>query len=188
MDTRGKIIDAAVNLFIQQGIARTTTRQIASAAEVAEGSIYRYFPSKDELAWQVFHDYHQLLAEQLHRSIEGKQDLLDKVEKLVGCFLSLADEDWLMFKYYLTSQHTHMQKVKDDACTPYKVVLKIIEELINSNVIKKNDASVLTAMVMGAVHQIAINKIYGRIQGDLSKHKTLVTQTICRMLDVSDSS
>ena len=106
----------------------------------------------------------------------------------MGCFLSLADEDWLMFKYYLTSQHTHMQKVKDDACTPYKVVLKIIEELINSNVIKKNDASVLTAMVMGAVHQIAINKIYGRIQGDLSKHKTLVTQTICRMLDVSDSS
>ena len=187
MNTQEKIVTAAVGLFIEQGIARTTTREIASSASVAEGSIYRYFPSKDELAWQVFHDYHQSLAQQLLKSTENESTLEGKIDALVNCFLTMADEDWLMFRYYLTSQHTHMQRVSVDLLTPYKVIYKIIEELIASKVIRENECALITAMVMGAVHQIPINKIYGRIEGELVNYKKLVTQTIYKMLDVAES-
>lgn len=182
MGTRDKIIIAAVELFIQQGIARTTTKEIASGAGVSEGSIYRYFPSKDEMAWQIFENYHSQLAEQLKQSTIGKETLVDKVSALVECFLSLADKDWLMFKYYLTSQHTHISKVDNQTATPYKVVLSLIEDLVQSNQIKHKNSSVLAAMVMGAVHQVGINKIYARINGELSIHKDLVAQTIIIML------
>lgn len=186
MSTRDKIVTAAVDLFIKQGIAGTTTREIAASASVAEGSIYRYFPSKDELAWQVFDEYHQTLAQKLLQSVINEQQLMDKIAALVHCFLSMADEDWLMFRYYLTSQHTHMQKVDSTTLTPYKVVLQVVQELIKSEVIKSNDVNLLCAMVMGAVHQIGINKIYGRIQGDLLPHKQLVTQTIFQMLNANE--
>jgi AcrR family transcriptional regulator len=47
-DRRRAIIDAVVPLLVSQG-ADVTTRQIADAAGVAEGTIFRVFASKDEL-------------------------------------------------------------------------------------------------------------------------------------------
>ena len=42
-------MDAAANLFAEKGFHRTTTRDIAEAADVAEGTLYNYFASKEDL-------------------------------------------------------------------------------------------------------------------------------------------
>ena len=184
MNTRNKIVKSAVSMFIQQGIAKTTTKQIASSAAVAEGSIYRYFPSKEELAWQVFRDYHQYLAIQLQKSVSQDLNLKQKINSLVSCFFKMADEDWLMFSYYVTSQHTHIGRVTEDMLTPYQVLTNVVEEGINAGDIRAVNISVMTAMVMGAVHQIAINKIYSRINGELYVYSGLVSNMIANMLKV----
>jgi AcrR family transcriptional regulator len=44
-----QILDAAARLFATQGFHQTTTRQIAAEAGVAEGTIYNYFTSKQDL-------------------------------------------------------------------------------------------------------------------------------------------
>ena len=182
MSTRDKIVKSAVTLFIQQGVAKTTTKQIAHSASVAEGSIYRYFPSKEELAWQVFKNYHQYLAIQLQDAASQALDIEGKINSLVNCFLKLADDDWLMFRYYLTSQHTHMEKVTEDMLTPYQVLSDVIKQSAETGEIKKDDINLLTAMMMGAVHQIAINKIYSRINGELYVHRKFVSNTLVTML------
>lgn len=46
---KGQILGAAAQLFAQKGFHRTTTRDIADAAEMAEGTLYNYFSSKDDL-------------------------------------------------------------------------------------------------------------------------------------------
>lgn len=46
---REEILRAAVTLFASHGFTRTTTREIAQAAHIAEGTIYKYFASKEEL-------------------------------------------------------------------------------------------------------------------------------------------
>ena len=43
------MLDAAVRVFSKRGYARATTREIAEAAGVAEGTIYRHFADKQEL-------------------------------------------------------------------------------------------------------------------------------------------
>lgn len=49
VERRKAIVSAAVRLFSQQGFANTTTREIAANAGVAEGTIYRYFSSKQDI-------------------------------------------------------------------------------------------------------------------------------------------
>jgi AcrR family transcriptional regulator len=44
-----QILDAAASLFAERGFHRTTTREIADAADVAEGTLYNYFANKDDL-------------------------------------------------------------------------------------------------------------------------------------------
>ena len=46
---RTQILDAAAKVFADKGFHRATTKEIASAAGVSEGTIYNYFDSKDGL-------------------------------------------------------------------------------------------------------------------------------------------
>jgi AcrR family transcriptional regulator len=47
--TAGKILDAALALFREQGFDAATMRGIAERAEVATGAAYYYYPSKDAI-------------------------------------------------------------------------------------------------------------------------------------------
>ena len=46
---REELLDAAQQLFLDKGIAATSIDDIASAADVAKGTFYLYFPSKEAL-------------------------------------------------------------------------------------------------------------------------------------------
>ena len=48
--TRQKILDAARRLFAGDGFEATTTRDIARAADIASGTLFNYFPTKEALA------------------------------------------------------------------------------------------------------------------------------------------
>ena len=48
-ETRKKIINVAVDLFNTQGLEITTMEQIAKEVDIAKGTLYNYFPGKDEI-------------------------------------------------------------------------------------------------------------------------------------------
>lgn len=57
---REKIIEAASQLFIENGYHGTSMRQIADRADAALGSIYHHFANKEELWVEVFIQRHPL--------------------------------------------------------------------------------------------------------------------------------
>jgi len=46
---RAQILEAAARLFAEKGFHRTTTRDIAEAADVSEGTLYNYFDNKEDM-------------------------------------------------------------------------------------------------------------------------------------------
>lgn len=50
---RRQIADAAVKLFVEKGFHKTTTRQIARAADISIGSLYEYFTCKEDILYLV---------------------------------------------------------------------------------------------------------------------------------------
>ena len=70
--TRAAILDAAYDLFLNQGYSATSMRQIAERAGLAVGGIYNHFSSKDEIFQAlviVKHPYMQILP--LLKSVPG---------------------------------------------------------------------------------------------------------------------
>ncbi|MBW4631358.1 MAG: TetR/AcrR family transcriptional regulator [Iphinoe sp. HA4291-MV1] len=51
--TRVRILDAAKRLFASQGFDGTTTRDLAQAAGVAEGTLFRHFPNKKAILIEI---------------------------------------------------------------------------------------------------------------------------------------
>jgi AcrR family transcriptional regulator len=50
---REEILDAAAALFVSQGLAVTTTRQIADRVGIRQASLYYYFAGKDEILLEL---------------------------------------------------------------------------------------------------------------------------------------
>jgi len=53
---RAEILAAAARTFAEKGYANTTTREIAEAADVAEGTLYNYFANKREILLAIAHE------------------------------------------------------------------------------------------------------------------------------------
>lgn len=51
--TRAALIREGARLFAEQGFAATTMDQVTAAAGVAKGTLYNYFPTKEDLAMAV---------------------------------------------------------------------------------------------------------------------------------------
>ena len=83
-DRRAAIVAAAVPLYADHG-PRVTTRQIAEAAGVAEGTIFRVFPDKKALLFAVAAEVINPAdgPERMARVLEGRPALRDKVVTVV---------------------------------------------------------------------------------------------------------
>lgn len=65
---RNDIMNAAQRLFVEQGAAATTVDQITAAAEVAKGTFYLYFSSKDELLAALGERFGEALLEGIRKA------------------------------------------------------------------------------------------------------------------------
>lgn len=68
LSARDEILGAAASLFVTQGFAATTTRQIAERVGVRQSSLYYYFGGKDEILLE-------LLTESVRPSLEVARHL-----------------------------------------------------------------------------------------------------------------
>jgi AcrR family transcriptional regulator len=78
--TRLAIEDAAMELFLEQGYAATSMRQIAEGAGLALGGIYNHFASKDEIFEGIIVDKHPY-KKILPAIIEAEGDSLEEFFK-----------------------------------------------------------------------------------------------------------
>jgi TetR/AcrR family transcriptional repressor of nem operon len=98
--TRERIVEAARDLFFRQGYVATGVAQILKASNANSGSLYHFFPSKDDLLVAVLEKYQALLEprvlkpafdqvedpiERLFAVLEGYRLLLEATNFNLGC-------------------------------------------------------------------------------------------------------
>ena len=70
--TRAEIVDASIALFAAQGFDATSMEQVADAAGVSRRTIYRYFPTKDDLVFESPRQWLAVLNETLGTRTPGE--------------------------------------------------------------------------------------------------------------------
>jgi AcrR family transcriptional regulator len=82
---RRQIVDASVNLFIENGFHKTTTRQIARASGISIGSLYEYIATKEDVLYLVCDAIHAEIeagvAEALSRATNGRNPLAEVIRE-----------------------------------------------------------------------------------------------------------
>jgi AcrR family transcriptional regulator len=65
--TRETILSAALGLFAERGYNHTTLEDIAEAAEVSTGTLFAYFPSKEDILFPEERQFYEQLNERLEQ-------------------------------------------------------------------------------------------------------------------------
>ena len=179
--TKAKIERAALALFVVKGVDGATTREIAAAAGVSEGALYRYYPSKEEIARSLFAAIHERLAALIRLASERGDDIESRAEAIVNAFCITADEDWTLFSYHLlhTAHFLPSPPGKDD---PVSATESIVQAAMDRGELPPGDAQLIAAMALGVVLQPALHKAHGRLSGNLSQHAKTLKDAVKRVL------
>ncbi|MBM7517678.1 TetR/AcrR family transcriptional regulator [Nocardioides nitrophenolicus] len=84
---RRQILDAAAPLFAAHGVAATSVRDIATAADLKSGSLYHQFAAKEEIAGELVAAYVAELGTAYDAELAGARTGADRVVGLIRASL-----------------------------------------------------------------------------------------------------
>ncbi|MFG2037846.1 TetR/AcrR family transcriptional regulator [Dactylosporangium sp. NPDC048998] len=106
-DRKDRIIDAAIEVIAEHGVAGTTHRLIAVAADVPLGSLTYHFSSLEDLRAQAFRRHAQRMSviyEAHFRGVETREELVEAVTDLIDGDAGANAGDWaIAYELYLAA-------------------------------------------------------------------------------------
>ncbi|MBE7028240.1 MAG: TetR/AcrR family transcriptional regulator [Ruminococcaceae bacterium] len=130
-NTKGKIINAAWDLFYEQGYSDTTVEEIIEKSGTSKGSFYHYFEGKDALLGSlsyIFDEEYERLQDTLNDKMSSFDKLLYLNSELFSMIEDRIDID-LLTRLYSTQLITKGEKhLLDNKRLYYKLLRKIVSE------------------------------------------------------------
>lgn len=163
-DKRQQILDAAVEVFARTGFFGSRVADIAREAEVADGTIYLYFKSKDEILLAVFEQKMQEMIQAATEAMEGLTDPFEKLRRFCSHHMSNVERHRSAAKVLqveLRLSNTFMKEYRPVLLQDYmNLVGRIVEEGQNLGVMRRDaNAVIVRRALFGALDEIAMQWI-----------------------------
>ncbi len=166
-DKRAMILRAATHVFARNGYFNSKVADIARAAEVADGTVYLYFKSKEEILHSIFD---QNMAEAIaagRKLIENLDDPREKLRRIAKLHLERlgADRDLaVVFQVELRGSTKFMEEFSAAGFAEYLALLRrTFEEGQRVGAFRKElNATVAAKILFGALDEMATNWIISK--------------------------
>ena len=164
---RELILRAATRVFARNGYFNSKVADIARAADVADGTVYLYFKSKEEILHSIF-DQNMAEAIASGRALIAKvSDPRDKLRRIAKLHLERlgADRDLaVVFQVELRGSTKFMQEFSAAGFAEYLELLRTIFEAgQRSGAFRKNlNPKLMTKILFGALDEMATNWIISK--------------------------
>jgi AcrR family transcriptional regulator len=169
---KDKVEHAALALFAASGVAGASIAEIAAAAGVSQGALYRHYPSKEALAAGLFEAGYRRMTAGLAALRASRTGFAERIEAMVAHFCALYDRDPALFRFMLMAQHDVLPGIDEAHPTPAWVIEATIADAVAAGELGTGELGAVepaagAAVVMGVVLQTATFHVYGRIPGPL---------------------
>src|SRR6267143_362297 len=179
---RESILRAATRVFARNGYFSSKVADIARAADVADGTVYLYFKSKEEILHSIFD---QNMAEAIaacRKLIENSRDPREKLRRIATLHLERlgADRDLaVVFQVELRGSTKFMQEFSAAGFAEYLTMIRsTFEEGQRAGVFRPDlNAKVVAKVLFGALDEMATNWI-------LSKRRYKLAPMADQVLDI----
>jgi TetR/AcrR family transcriptional regulator, fatty acid metabolism regulator protein len=183
------IISTAIKILAGQNYQTMTTAALASAAGIAEGTIYCYFKSKKELFIRVLQHISDKLSELFVRGIGEHQSLRENLEILGANFFHMDEETSILYKIlYKAFSEVEDEDIKKELGIVYikglANIRKMIEWKRNDNTVIPDSRTEMILMLLWGIgdmlwKRLTINNYDSTLTAELGP----VIDFICKWID-----
>lgn len=156
MSKQEQLFDAALKLFIEYGFHATPTSKIAKEAGVANGTLFNYFPTKEQLINELYLKIKVHLITFLSDGLENKETIRQKIEHLWRRYIKwgTTDRDKFVFLcHFHNSPFIHSVSMQE-AVKGFQFVFDILEEGISEKTLIDIDVQLMTEFVFSSAKTV----------------------------------
>jgi len=166
-DKREAILRAAIKVFAKKGYFNSKVADLAGEAGIADGTVYLYFKSKDEILHSIFDRAMAEFIEDGRRKLEGIEDPAQKLRKIAELHLEKlgADRDLaIVFQVELRGSTKFMQEFSAAGFAEYlDIIRQTIEGGQKSGDFRIDVKPVVSAKILyGALDEMVTNWILSK--------------------------
>jgi len=181
-----KILTAALDLFVQDGLCETSIRDIAGASGFTNPALFKHFPGKDALALYLFERCYLELYNLIEAAIGSGDTFADKQEAVVRAYMKAVDEDRNAVLYVQDNLRRFWPRMPD-AVRRHSIagqVLKLIESGRKESAVTKTiETGLLAVAWMGALQQFARARYFGEFKQSSRTIETALLNLMTRMVE-----
>ncbi len=164
VDKREAILRAATKVFAGKGYFNSKVADIAKAAGIADGTVYLYFKSKDEILHSVFDRAMAEFIEEGKRELAQFDNAEDKLRRIAQLHLEKlgADREMaIVFQVELRGSTKFMEEFSAAGFAEYlDIIRQTIEEGQSAGVFRKDLKPIVCAKILyGALDEMVTNWI-----------------------------
>lgn len=148
---RAEIVKSALELFAEKGYDGTTINDIAKAAGITPGAIYRHFKSKEELGKEIFDTLISNYSGELAEIVESQKNLEDRIRNTVLLTYHYYEKYPAAVCFVLKSQHNFWDSLGEGITHPHLIFNRIINEGLQNGEIASGTPIILSGMFTGAL-------------------------------------
>lgn len=185
--SRQRLEHAALTVFVERGIDGATTKEIAQRAGMAEGNLYRHYPSKEDLAFAVFSSHLSLVVAALDAERVAGGDTRAILGRLLHRFRELFEGDPDVYAFIVIAHHSLTARTPREVRTPTDVVADVLLAGQRRGEIASGDTLLLASMVVGVVARVAYLKLEGLLYLDLDALERETEAAVWRLVSAPPS-
>jgi len=166
-DKREAILRAAVKIFARKGYFNSKVSDIASEAGIADGTVYLYFKSKDEVLRSVFDRTMSDFISEGRAELSKISDPTEKLQWLAHFHLRKLGADRnlaIVFQVELRGSTKFMEEFSEKGFKEYlDVIRRVVEEGQKKNIFRKDINPITAAKIFyGALDEMVTNWILSK--------------------------
>ena len=163
-DKREAILRAAIKVFARNGYFNSKVADIAGEAGIADGTVYLYFKSKDEILHSIFDRAMAEFIDEGKRELERIDRPAERLRRIAELHLEKlgADRDLaVVFQVELRGSTKHMQEFSAAGFGEYlDIIRKTIEDGQNALQFRADIKPIVAAKILyGALDEMVTNWI-----------------------------
>lgn len=163
-DKRELILRAATKVFAGRGFFNSKVADIAAEAGIADGTVYLYFKSKDDILRSIFDQAMEKFIAEGRQQLAGMKDVRQKLSKIAHLHLSRLGSDRnlaIVFQVELRGSTKFMEEFSESAFSDYlEIIRQTIEEGIAKNIFRRDIKPKIAAKIFyGALDEMVTNWI-----------------------------
>ena len=142
-DKRNAILDAATRLFAERGLTAAPTSEISKLAGVAEGTLFTYFKTKDDLINALYREIKLELADAMMSDFPRKKNIRTKLRHVWDRYVNwgIANPRQRKVLAQLTVSEALTKESRDAGSAPFVEFQAMIRDAIEQRVFR-NDVPV----------------------------------------------